>query len=159
MTTATAIKMAAAAAGVLTLGLAGTPGAAADDYPNIQRFGVQEELVDAGGTVVQGWTVSNLRPSSDAVGWPVRGQLWEANATVRALQGCPMPIVSNFNARAGNGQDYQVLATANAPQGVSARTICAPDHSTGKLYFDVVGPVPDGVVYNAGGRDLLIWRK
>ena len=31
--------------------------------------------------------------------------------------------------------------------------------ATGKLYFDVVGPPPNGVVYNAGGRDLLFWVR
>ena len=29
--------------------------------------------------------------------------------------------------------------------------------STGKLYFDVVGDVPNSVVYNDGVRDLLAW--
>jgi Domain of unknown function (DUF1942) len=37
--------------------------------------------VDAGGAVVQGWTVNDLRPSSDVIAYPVRGRLWEAPAT------------------------------------------------------------------------------
>ena len=29
--------------------------------------------------------------------------------------------------------------------------------SSGKLYFDVVGDVPNSVVYNDGVQDLLVW--
>ena len=29
--------------------------------------------------------------------------------------------------------------------------------TTGKLYFDVVGDVPNSVVYNDGVRDVLAW--
>jgi Domain of unknown function (DUF1942) len=88
---------------------------------------------------------------------PVRGRLWEASATVRAIRGCPEPIPSDFSARAPSGQDYRDLYLA--PQGISPRTICPPDRTTGKLYFDVIGQDPDGVVYRAGGRDLLFWTR
>jgi hypothetical protein len=57
-----------------------------------------------------------------------------------------------FNARAEGGQNYGVLADAGVggavPPGGS---------STGKLYFDAVGDVPNSVVYNDGVRDLLAW--
>ncbi|WP_082948673.1 MPT63 family protein [Mycobacterium sp. 1274756.6] len=159
MTIRNAVLSAVAAAGLAGAGIAAAPAALADNEPGIQHFGAQQGLVDADGGVSQEWTVSNLQPSSDVIGWPVQGQLWEANANVEAVRGCPLPIISNFNARAGDGETYQVLATANAPQGISPRTICAPDHSQGKLYFDVIGAQPDGVVYRADNRDLLIWTN
>ena len=57
-----------------------------------------------------------------------------------------------FNARAEHGANYRVIADAGVggavPPGGS---------SIGKLYFDVVGDVPNSVVYNDGVRDLLAW--
>ena len=29
--------------------------------------------------------------------------------------------------------------------------------SSGKIYFDVVGDVPNSVVYNDGVQDLMVW--
>lgn len=29
--------------------------------------------------------------------------------------------------------------------------------STGKLYFDVTGPIPNSVAYNDGVTDLMLW--
>jgi hypothetical protein len=46
-----------------------------------------------------------------------------------------------FNARTENGVNYRVIG-GTAP---------------GKLYFDVVGEVPNSVVYNDGVRDILAW--
>jgi Domain of unknown function (DUF1942) len=40
----------------------------------------------------------------------------------------------------------------------SPRTLRTPA-AHGANYFDVVGETPDGVVYNAGGRDLLFWMR
>jgi Domain of unknown function (DUF1942) len=45
------------------------------------------------------------------------------------------------------------------PQGINPAMLAQVGQSSGKLYFDVVGPPPDGVVYNAGGRDLLFWVR
>ena len=38
--------------------------------PNIQKFGTREDLVDGAGTIVQGWTVHNLKPSTDVIPYP-----------------------------------------------------------------------------------------
>jgi hypothetical protein len=46
-----------------------------------------------------------------------------------------------FNARAESGANYRVIG-GTVP---------------GKLYFDVVGDVPNSVVYNDGVQDLLTW--
>ncbi len=107
--------------------------------------------------MVQSWTVSSLKPSSDAIPYPVHGVLWEATATDTAIAGPVTPIVSNFNARARNGDTYRVLFGVATPQGVNPATLPQGAHSTGKLYFDVTGAEPDSVLYNAGGADLLLW--
>ncbi|MUL83062.1 MULTISPECIES: MPT63 family protein [unclassified Mycolicibacterium] len=150
---------AVAAAGFAALGIACPTASASGGYPHIQKFGTPEDLVDGAGSIVQTWTVRDLRPSTDAIGWPVHGQLWQADATVKATRGTVTPIVSDMNARAANGQTYQDLALVASPRTVRAATIAQGNQSAGKLYFDVVGPPPDGVVYNAGGRDLLMWVR
>ena len=91
--TATTTVLAAAA----TVGIVGAPLASAEDVTTT-TIGSQNKLVD--GDVVQGWTISDLRPSSDAIPYPVAGTLWEATATDEAIQGWATPIVSNLNARA-----------------------------------------------------------
>jgi hypothetical protein len=130
---------------------------AVQEAPLIQEFGTEEVLVDGAGTVVQGWTIDNLEPSMDIIGWPVRGRLWEADATVRAIRGTAAPIVSNFNAVARNGNTHQHLWAAVTSQGVNPSTMGQGGETTGKLYFDVWSLDPDSVVYNAAERDLLIW--
>jgi len=159
MNISTLIAAAASVAAVGTVGIVGGPAAAADSYPVIQKFGTQQQLVDGAGTIVQGWTVQDVKPSTDRIPWPVHGRLWEATVTVRALRGCPEPIVSDMNARAPDGETYQALVLVASPQGLNPRTICTPDQSTGKLYFDVIGRDPNGVVYTAAGRDLLFWVR
>jgi hypothetical protein len=104
---------------------------------NIKAFGQGETLLDpATGAPMITYTVHGLNPSSDAV--PHNGQLYEA--TVTAV-GPAMPMVPMFNARAESGANYRVIGG-----GVP-----------GKLYFDVVGDVPNSVVYNDGVQDLLTW--
>lgn len=130
---ATPIAVAAVAIGIA----AGTvsPASAAD---NIKPFGQPETLLDPGtGFPSITYTVMGLNPSSDAV--PHNGQLYEAMVNVEARGAVPM--VSMFNARAESGANYRVIGG-----GVP-----------GKLYFDVVGDVPNSVVYNDGVRDLLTW--
>jgi hypothetical protein len=136
----------------ITLSIAAStviPASAAND---IKPFGQQETLNDyaTGGPMI-GYTVAGLNPSSDAV--PHNGDLYEATVTVDAPGGWATPIVAMFNARAESGDNYRVIA--NAPGGPAA----APPggSSTGKLYFDVVGDVPNSVVYNDGTQDLLAW--
>ena len=116
---------------------------------NIKPFGQQERLNAANGGPMIGYTVSDLTPSSDAV--PHNGELYEATLTVDSMGGWATPLIPLFNARAEGGANYRVLANAGpdpAPPGGS---------STGKLYFDVVGDIPNSVVYNDGVQDLLVW--
>lgn len=153
MRLANAITTVALAAG----GIVAAPNVSADGYPIIQQFG-SEEIVPSGGhnQGVVGWTVNNLRLSSDSIDWPVHGHLWEATATLRYVRGgCSLPYVANFNARASNGQDYPELAATNTSEPIGR--VCQGGQSTGKLYFDVVGPDPDGVVYRTDFTDLLFW--
>jgi hypothetical protein len=96
-----------------------------------------------------GYTVDGLAPSSDPV--PHNGQLYEATLKVDAFGSPATPMISMFNARAEHGANYHEIANAGpgaVPVGGS---------STRKLYFDVVGDVPNSVVYNGGVRDLLAW--
>ena len=142
-----------ATATVATVGLAGAPAATAD--AELQYLGEQGELVN--GDVVQGWTVTGLKPSTDVIPYPVTGTLWEATATDEAISGSVIPIVSNLNARAESGQTYRVLFGVATPQGVNPATLAPGESTTGKIYFDVTGDAPDSVVYNAGGTDMLVW--
>lgn len=122
-----------------------------------QALGSQGKLVD--GAVIQGWTITNLKPSSDVIPFPVRGTLWEATATDQAIQGSATPIVSNLNARSADGQTYRALFEVATPQGVNPSTLAPGQETSGKVYFDVTGASPDSVVYNAGGQDLLVWTQ
>jgi hypothetical protein len=149
LTTASAAAVAAAGA----IAMLGAPLASAEAAT--QTLGSQGKLVD--GTVVQGWTITGLRPSSDTIPYPVTGTLWEATATDQAIQGSATPIVSNLNARAASGQTYRSLFGAATTQGVNPATIAQGEQTSGKVYFDVTGDTPDSVVYNAGGQDLLVW--
>jgi hypothetical protein len=152
----TTVKITALAASALAagaIGLVSAPIASAD--PDVTNLGSQAKLVD--GNVVQGWTVANLKPSSDAIPYPVQGTLWEATANDQAIAGSVTPIVSNLNARARNGQTYRVLFGVATPQGVNPSTLAQGEQTTGKIYFDVTGEAPDSVVYNAGGPDLALW--
>jgi hypothetical protein len=136
----------------ITIGIAASTAIPASAANNIKPFGQQETINDYGtGAPMIGYTVSGLNPSSDPV--PHNGQLYAANVTVDGLGGWATPIVALFNARAESGANYRVIA--NAPGGPAA----APPggSSTGTLYFDVVGDVPNSVVYNDGTQDLLVW--
>ncbi|WP_319454936.1 MULTISPECIES: MPT63 family protein [unclassified Mycobacterium] len=149
-----AATAAVAAAGSIGF-VIGAPTAVAD--ATTQTLGSQGKLVDSAGNVVQGWTISNLKPSSDAIPHPVYGTLWEATAADEAVQGGVTPIVSNLNARARSGETYRVLFGAATPQGINPATLAPGEKTSGKVYFDVTGDTPDSVVYNAGGQDLLVW--
>lgn len=137
---ATAITFSGGAAAV-------APASATD---NIKPFGSQERMNDWAGNPMIGYTVRDLSPSPDAV--PHNGQLYEATVTVDAFGSSATPMVQMFNARAESSAIYRVLADA----GVGG--VVPPGGSrTGKLYFDVVGDVPNSVVYNDGVRDILAW--
>ncbi|WP_080692227.1 MPT63 family protein [Mycobacterium kansasii] len=130
------------------------PVASADESV-IHQLGSPAQLVN--GDVVQAWTVTDLKPSTDSIPYPVAGTLWEAAATDVAVNGTVQPVVSNLKARARSGQTYWVLFGVATPQGVNPAALSQGQQSTGKVYFDVTGDVPDSVVYNAGGPDLVVW--
>ncbi len=102
---------------------------------NIKPFGHGETLIGPNGGPMITYTVDGLNPSSDAV--PHNGQLYEATVTSEG----GVPVMPMFNARAESGANYRVIG-GSVP---------------GKIYFDVVGDVPNSVVYNDGVQDLLTW--
>jgi hypothetical protein len=146
---------AVAAAGAITAFSA--PIAIADDINtvNTTQLGSQAKLDD--GNVVQGWTVTGLKASTDVIPHQVQGTLWEATATDEALQGNATPIVSNLNARARDGQTYRALFGVATAQGVNPSTLSQGQKTTGKVYFDVTGSAPDSVVYASNAADLIVW--
>jgi hypothetical protein len=150
-----ALATAAAVAAAGSVGIIGAPIASADDATT--TIGSQAKLMD--GNVVQGWTITDLKTSTDPIPYPVAGTLWEATATDEAIQGSATPIVSNLNARAKSGQTYRVLFGVATPQGVNPATLAQGEKTTGKVYFDVTGDTPDSVVYDAGGQDLVVWLQ
>jgi hypothetical protein len=147
-----AVATVATAAGI---GIAAAPTASGDNYPVIQKFGTQETYENRG--VVQGWTVGNLQPSTDAVNVPIRGKLWEATATDTAIAGQAVPLPLRFSARTPGGEDYGFVYGAPVPPGISWDYIPQGQSATGKLYFDVTGENPNGVVYRSYEADLLEW--
>ncbi|MGE2688270.1 MPT63 family protein [Mycolicibacterium pulveris] len=163
---ATASFAAAGVIGVLAAPVAGAdPEAEATTQTQVQpqiqvqtlTLGTQGKLVD--GNVVQGWTVDNLQPSSDPIPYNVVGTLWEVTANDQAIQGTVIPIVSNLNARASDGQTYRALFGVATPQGVNPAALPQGEQTTGKVYFDVTGAEPNSIVYNAAGQDLIVWVK
>lgn len=133
-------KMAGVAATVVTLGLAGVTAAPAWAADSIKVFGQQETLNGPNGLPYIGYAVGKLAPSSDAV--PHNGTLYAAKLVVDGF-GANYPIfIERFGARAESGDFYPSIWGAS---------------NAGKLYFDVVGPIPNSVVFNDGTRDLLAW--
>ncbi|KUI05856.1 MPT63 family protein [Mycobacterium sp. IS-3022] len=159
ITKITSVLAAAATAGFIGAPLASAEAEATQSGTTVQTqtLGSQGKLVD--GAVIQGWTITDLKPSSDVIPYPVTGQLWEATATDQAIQGSATPIVSNLNARAADGQTYRALFGAATPQGVNPATLAQGQQTSGKVYFDVTGAAPDSVVYNTGGQDRLVWTE
>ena len=152
------IMSAVAVVAVTAIGIGSAPTAAASSTAG--KFGSYERLYDDGGAVVTAWTVSDLEPSRDTIpDYPLAGKLWQATATVKAVRGTVTPIIPDLNARANNGQNYQVLWQAFTPKGISGATLAQGGTSSGKIYFDVRGPAPARVTYNNGVQDLLIWQR
>lgn len=151
----TARNLVAATAAAVCMGAVGAPAAAAEDSV-VHNLGGSAELVN--GNVVQAWTITDLKPSSDTIPYVPAGTLWEATATDTAVRGTVQPIVSNLNARASrSGQTYRVLFGVATPQGVNPSTLSQGQQVTGTVYFDVTGDAPDTVFYSAGGPDLAVW--
>ena len=153
----TAVQSAIAAGGIAAAGVF-TAATAFAAPPNIQPFGASEPLID--GALVTNYTVSNLQ-LSDAVipGYTPKGQLYQAEVTARSDGGMVTPMVNDFIARGPNGQNYRVIDKDPAPNGLNPAPIPQGSESTGTLYFDVTGAPPNGVVYNDGMQDILIWTS
>jgi hypothetical protein len=153
--TSTAMKSVIGAAGIAAVGVF-TAATASAAPPNIQPFGTGEPLID--GPLVTNYTVSNLQPSNAVIpGYTPKGQLYQADVTARSDGGVVTPVVADFNARADNGQSYRVIDKHPAPNGLSPAPINQGQQTSGTLYFDVTGQPPNGVVYNDGVQDVLMW--
>ena len=104
--------------------------------------------------------MSNLQPSSMAIpGYTPKGTLYQADITARSDGGIVTPMVNDFIARGPNGQNYRVIDKVEAPNGLNPAPIAQGSESTGTLYFDVTGAPPNGVVYNDGMQDILMWTS
>src|SRR4029077_8606592 len=151
----TAVKSAIAAAGIAAAGVF-TAATASAAPPNIQAFGASELLID--GQLVTNYTVSNLQPSNAVIpGYTPKGTLYQADVIARSDGGLVTPMVNDFIARGPNGQNYRVIDKVQAPGSLNPAPIPQGSESTGTLYFDVTGAPPNGVVYNDGMQDILIW--
>jgi hypothetical protein len=154
--TTTTMKTAIGAAGIaaVSLAAAGTASAA----PNIQGFGASEPLID--GPMVTNYTVSNLQPSNIAIpGVTPKGTLYQADIVARSDGGTVTPQVRDFSARGPNGQTYKLIDSVEVPNGLNPAPIAQGSESKGTLYFDATGAPPNGVVYNDGLQDILMWTS
>jgi hypothetical protein len=143
---------------VTLVGLIG-PGIASA-FPNagpVVTFGTTVPLQADNGVVID-YTVTDLKPSTDAVEAFRVGHLWEATLTVTAVRGTATPLLVFFNARARSGRQYRILFQAYAADAISPAAIPEGATSTGKIYFDCNGSPPVLVVYNDGAQDLLTWQ-
>jgi Domain of unknown function (DUF1942) len=155
--TTTAVKSAIATGGIAAASILAAATAAAAP-PNIQGFGTSEQLVD--GPLITNYTVSNLQPSTIAIpGYTPKGMLYQADITARSDGGLVTPMVKDFSARGPNGQTYRLIDKVEVPNGLNPAPIPQGSESTGTLYFDVTGAPPNGVVYNDGMQDILMWTS
>ena len=155
--TTTTVKTAIGAAGIAAVSVVAAATASAAP-PNIQGFGTSEPLID--GPLVTNYTVSNLQPSSVAIpGYTPKGTLYQADISAKSDGGLVTPMVNDFIARGPNGQNYRVSDKVQAPGSLNPAPIPQGSESTGTLYFDVTGAPPNGVVYNDGMQDILIWTS
>lgn len=128
----------ALAATVVALGIGTSAPASATD--NIKIFGEQARLNDSAGRPIIGYTAGELAPSNAPI--PHRGTLYSAGLIIENFGGFFPPGIERFGARAQDGAFYPV--------------ILGPSNGS-RLYFDVVGPVPNSVVWNDGFRDIIAW--
>jgi Domain of unknown function (DUF1942) len=158
--TTTTVKTAIGAAGIAAVSVfaATTASAAPPNTPNIQGFGTSEQLID--GPMITSYTVSNLQPSNMSIpGYTPKGTLYQADITARSDGGTVTPMVRNFSARGPNGQTYKLIDKVEVPNGLNPAPIPQGSESRGTLYFDATGAPPNGVVYNDGLQDILIWTS
>ena len=155
--TTTAVKSAIATGGIAAASVFAAATASAAG-PNIQGFGTSEQLVD--GPLITNYTVSNLQQSNAAIpGYTPKGTLYQADITARSDGGTVTPMVRDFSARGPNGQTYKLIDKVGVPNGLNPAPIPQGSESRGTLYFDVTGAPPNGVVYNDGLQDILIWTS
>lgn len=131
---------AAVLAAAVTFGMGAVNIAPASAADNIKIFGEQERLNGPNSQPYIGYTVFPLKPSTAPV--PHNGQLYSANLVIDGFGGNTDPMISRFGARSESGIFYPSIWGAS---------------NGSKLYFDVVGPVPNSVVWNDGVRDILAW--
>ncbi len=152
----TIMKTAIGAAGIAAISFATAGSASA--APNIQGFGTSEPLID--GPMITNYTVSNLQPSTISIpGYTPKGTLYQADVTVRSDGGLVTPQVRDFSARGPNGQTYKLIDKVEVPNGLNPAPIPQGSESKGTLYFDATGAPPNGVVYNDGLQDILMWTS
>lgn len=148
---------AVAIAATTAIGITSAPIVSALPNYTLDKFGKWERLHDPNGIDVTFWKVDDLKPSTETIpGYPLAGTLWESTATARSERGHVVPWVPNFNARVINGANYRVIWLVPTPIGVSMASRQGAE-TTGKLYFDVIGPEPTIVVYSDGIQDVMIW--
>ncbi|UMB72167.1 MPT63 family protein [Mycobacterium paraterrae] len=153
---ATMIKTAIGAAGIAAISV--TTAGSASAAPNIQGFGTSEPLID--GPMITNYTVSNLHPSNVTIpGFTPKGTLYQADVVVRSDGGLVTPQVRDFSARGPNGQTYKLVDNVEVPNGLNPAPIPQGSESKGTLYFDATGAPPNGVVYNDGLQDILMWTS
>ena len=152
----TIMKTAIGAAGIAAVSFATAGSASA--APNIQGFGTSEPLID--GPMITNYTVSNLEPSTISIpGYTPKGTLYQADVIVRSDGGGVTPQVRDFSARGPNGQTYKLIDKVEVPNGLNPAPIPQGSESKGTLYFDATGAPPNGIVYNDGLQDILMWTS
>lgn len=141
------------AASVIATAAAIALAAPASAVDNIKPFGDQIRVIDTVGNPVIGYTVTDFGPSSADVAH--NGQLYAATLTVQAYGAPANPAIIMFNARAQSGEGYPAIL--EGPDVITAASVPARSTSSGKLYFDVTGDIPNSVVFNDGMRDIFAW--
>ena len=120
-----------------------------------QTVGIEQAVGDPNGTQIA-YTVTKIVPSADTVAYPVAGQLYEATVMARALHGTVSPLQPFFTARAVSGANYPALTTVSS---LSGAPLGDGDTTNGKIYFDVVGAVPNSVVYDNPPEGPVVWNE
>ena len=128
------------AAVIVAVGVGTGTAAPASAADNIKIFGEQERLNGPNSQPYIGYTVFALKPSTAPV--PHNGKLYSARLMIDGFGGNADPMIGRFGARTEKGIFYPAIWGAS---------------NGSKLYFDVVGPVPNSVVWNDGVRDILAW--
>ena len=128
------------AAVVVAMGVGVGMAAPASAADNIKIFGEQERLNGPNSQPYIGYTVFALKPSTAPV--PHNGKLYSATLMIDGFGGNTDPMIGRFGARTEDGIFYPAIGGAS---------------NGSMLFFDVVGPVPNSVVWNDGVRDILAW--